>query len=344
VWFALVCAACLAGVAAYVVTRPSGAPSVSTPASTSAPVPSLAGLRSRPHVYYLSMRQAEFNRVVVGALEDPNASRVATDLACERVDFNATRGVCLVDNRLNLHPPALARIVDLDFKTLHEVPLPGFPSRTRISPDGRYAAATVFVEGENYDGIDFSTRTIVFELETGRAVGDLEQFTTIKDGKPIKAADFNFWGMTFERDSNRFYATLGTGRIRYLVRGDLAKRQVEVLRAGVECPSLSPDGRHIAFKSRIADGREWRLHVLDVASLRDWPIAAETRHIDDQVAWLDNEHVLYRYLDNRGLPEVAANVFAAPIAEGAAGAPRLVVRAASSPAVVRPDAVPGVGR
>src|SRR5262249_48632838 len=125
---------------------------------------------------------------------------------------------------------------------------------------------------------------------------DLEQFAVLRDGQPIQAADFNFWGVTFARDSNRFYATLGTGGHRYLVEGDIAARRVRVLTDGVECPSLSPDNARLAFKKRTSEGRDflgsWRLTVLDLATLAETPLA-EAGSVDDQPEWLDDGHVLY---------------------------------------------------
>ena len=90
---------------------------------------------------------------------------------------------------------------------------------------------------------------------------------------------------------------------------------------GVECPSLSPDGRRIAFKSRR--GNQWRLHVLDLETRRRTALA-ETRSVDDQVEWLDEGRILY------GLE---GNIWVVP-ADGS-GAPRVYVRNALSPAVVR---------
>jgi len=66
------------------------------------------------------------------------------------------------------------------------------------------------------------------------------------DGKRFAAADFNFWGVTFARESNTFYA-LQTACKTYLVRGDLGLRKLTVLHENVECPSLSPDNRLIAY-------------------------------------------------------------------------------------------------
>jgi hypothetical protein len=166
-------------------------------------------------------------------------------------------------------------------------------------------------------------------------VAELEQFTTRRDGTPFSAVDFNFWGVTFTSDPNRFYATLATAGKTYLVAGDLARRQFDVLRENVECPSLSPDERHLAFKSRLRNGTDWRLHVLELASMKEWPVSGEARSIDDQVEWLDNEHVLYQFMEERGLPEDAVNIWVSPIARGQAEAPRIFIRSASSPAVVR---------
>jgi hypothetical protein len=57
-------------------------------------------------------------------------------------------------------------------------------------------------------------------MASGEVLTDLEHFTTWKDGARFHAADFNFWGVTFSRDSNMFYASLGTKGTTYLVRGD----------------------------------------------------------------------------------------------------------------------------
>ena len=97
--------------------------------------------------------------------------------------------------------------------------------------------------------------------------------------------------MTFARDGNRFFATLRTAGINYLIEGNVDARTAKVLREGVECPSLSPDNSRIAFKSRLGPSR-WRLHVLDVATLKDAPLA-ETRSVDDQPEWIDDQAVAY---------------------------------------------------
>lgn len=253
--------------------------------------------------------------------------RRSGDLACERVYYAGGRGLCMgvapsgVDYR--------TQVFDSQLRPVDEIALTGFPSRARVSADGRYGATTVFVSGDSYlqSPTAFSTRTVIIDLDSGDRVGQLEQFDVTKDGKPFDAVDFNFWGVTFvPGDSNRYYATLGTAGSHYLVEGDVAARSMRVLRDGVECPSLSPNGKQIVYKSRLGDGEHWRLRVLDVATLADHAVA-ETRSIDDQVEWLDDQTLAYAY---------GNNLYTVPADGG--GEPQLLVRNASSP--VRLDAGP----
>jgi hypothetical protein len=256
----------------------------------------------------------------VFVVEGGKVVRRSQELACERVYFAAGRGICMgvapsgVDYR--------AIVFDNDFEPIHEITLLGLPSRARVSADGRYGAMTVFVAGDSYlsSPTAFSTRTTLLDMRKGEQIGQLEQFAVRKDGRPFDAVDFNFWGVTFDpADSNRFYATLATGPHHYLVEGDVDAKSLRVLRDGVECPSLSPDGSQIAFKSRIGSEDRWRIHVLDVATLKDHPVA-EHRSIDDQVEWLDNRTLVY---------SEGENVYTTP-ADGS-GEPQLLVKDATSP-------------
>jgi hypothetical protein len=273
-------------------------------------------------------------RLGVVALAEADPPSTVTPLRCERLHFSVDRGVCLTAER-GFFARYGAVIFDGDFRPRHQLRLAGVPSRVRVAPDGRHAAITVFVTGHSYAASNFSTRTSFVDLRTGDfAVEDMESFTVQRDGHPFKAVDFNFWGVTFARDGNRFYATLGTGGHTYLIEGDLARREARVLRPGVECPALSPDNTRLAFKKRtggVVTAVAWRLSVLDLRTDREWELA-ETRSVDDQVEWLDDEHVLYSLLTSP-LRAVVTDVWSVPSDGG--GAPQLLVPGAASPVVVR---------
>jgi hypothetical protein len=241
------------------------------------------------------------------------------ELACARVYFAGGRGLCLA--AVEGGPGYEATIFDSSLRALRRVPLAGLPSRARVSSDGRHGAATAFVDGHAYESpAGFSTVTTIFDMHTGAELGNLEEFAVTKDGRPFDAVDFNFWGVTFERaNSDRFYATLHTGSHYYLVEGSVWRRAMRVLRDGVECPSISPDGTRIAFKSRIGDGDRWRLKVLDLDTLKAHAVA-ERASFDDQAEWLDASTLVY---------SDRFDVYTVPA--GGGGSRRLVVHDATSP-------------
>jgi hypothetical protein len=230
-----------------------------------------------------------------------------------------------------------AELFDRAFQSHQRVPLTGVPSRARVAPDATVVATTNFVNGDSYAAGGFSTRTLLIDAATGAVRDNLEVYEIRKDGARLKAADFNFWGVTFAREHGRFYATLGTAGETYLIAGDFEKKRADVIRAGVECPSLSPDNRRVAFKKRLPGIRlVWQINVLDLASGAVVPIA-ETRSVDDQVEWLDDHTILYA-LPSGGKAQPTMDVWAA--AADGSGAPRLLLAKADSPSVVRPPSVP----
>jgi hypothetical protein len=255
---------------------------------------------------------------------DPSHPRRRSDhgLECERIALGGGRGLCLYLARSGVD--YRASILDSRFHVRHRLSLEGVPSRARVSPDGRYGATTTFTTGDSYtEAGGFSTRTNLLDMATGHIIADLESFTVVQDGHTLHAPDFNFWGVSFTRaDSDRFYATLGTGTHHYLVRGSVRGRRLEILRDAVECPAVSPDGRRIAYKRPLGGGR-WRLAVLDLATLRSHDLA-ETRSIDDQSEWLDPRHI--GYSDGHDVWAVDAD---------GSGQPVRLVRGAQSPISVR---------
>jgi hypothetical protein len=266
-----------------------------------------------------------YGRVALVPLSDPDGPRALTGISCERVYMVEAGGFCLSADR-DVVTTYRASILGRDLHPVRDVKITGSPSRARLSPDGSLAASTVFVAGHSYQDGGFSTATEVVQTTTGRSLGNLESFRVVREGAGYRATDRNFWGVTFADDTT-FYATMGTGGRTYLTRGDLHNRELTVLRENAECPSLSPDGRHLVYKKRYGPltTLRWRFTVLDLASGTETPLPEE-RSIDDQVAWLDNQHVLYAV--PRGQTG-RSDVWVSPLA---GGSPRLLVPDAESPA------------
>jgi hypothetical protein len=265
-----------------------------------------------------------YGRVFVTRAGRPRAARVLTGLSCERIAFAGGSGICLTLRRKFPVRTYAARLFDARGHVRADVGIQGYPSRARVSPGGRFAASTSFVSGDSYATPGaFSTRTVIYDAVRGRALADLERFTISLGGRAIHRPDFNFWGVTFEGDDGRFYATLATGSHHYLVHGDVRTRTATVLRDGVECPSLSPDGRRLVFKARVGDPFRWRFHVLDLRTGRVTALP-ETHSVDDQAEWLDDRTVAYN----------VDETVVAVRADGSAR-PHLLYGAANSPAVVR---------
>ncbi|MFF3312224.1 TolB family protein [Streptomyces sp. NPDC002952] len=258
---------------------------------------------------------------------DPSGPRTASGVKCLRFHAAAGTGVCLQAVHGPVQDTYRAVVLDAGLHVRARYDVPGIPSRARVSPSGRFAAWTAFVGGDSYAGTDFSTRAAIVDTRTGRFTPSLETFRVVRDGRPYRAADVNFWGVTFAADDRHFYATLATRGKTYLVRGDLRTRTVTTVRTNVECPSLSPDGTRIAFKKRVAGlpaDAPWRLYVLDLATLRETPLA-ESRSVDDQALWRDDHTLVYSLPGDYG-----ADLYAIP--SDGTGGPRRVSTAAVSPA------------
>ncbi|HVL25260.1 MAG TPA: DUF11 domain-containing protein [Thermomicrobiales bacterium] len=312
VLFAALCAVCVlvaGGFIAWAVIRDGGAgSSVGGPIGDGGAPGSLAGVSgaSGALMFQNVVSGDYWNQVGLVPMGHPEGSRSMMPLRCRRVHFAAGRGLCLAEGN---GPPGTyaAYIFDSDLRVTGDVDLAGLPSRTRVSPDARYGATTAFVSGHSYAEEGYSTQTLLIDLANGKELANLEEFTAYRNGEAFANEDFNYWGVTFTEDSNRFYASLGTGGKTYLVQGDIAERTVEVLRENVECPSISPDNTRIAFKKKVGGdlaGPIWRFHVLDLATMAETPLA-ETRSIDDQIMWLDNDEVLYG--DGQDTWEMAAD-------------------------------------
>ncbi|GAA1712196.1 TolB-like translocation protein [Fodinicola feengrottensis] len=261
----------------------------------------------------------------------PRSGRAFTADRCARAYAAAGSGVCLRPSTENPGGYEIA-LLGPDAAARRAIPMNGIPSRARVSASGRMVSWTTFVAGDSYTGTSqFSTRSGILDTTADVLAGTLETFTLTMNGRPYEATDLNYWGVTFTRDDNHFYATAGTGGKRYLVEGDFARRTFRTLRENVECPSLSPDGTRIAYKKRVSSDptQPWRFAVLDLATMRE-TLLAEPRSVDDQPAWLDSHTVMY------GVRRDArhADVWAVP-ADGT-GRPGLLIPDAESPAALSP--------
>jgi len=263
-------------------------------------------------------------QVALEAVGVRTADPTLSALGCARVYFAAARGLCVAPSK-RFTTGWRAEVFGTDLRVHRTLELAGLPSRARISPDGRYGSVTMFVAGHSYAAAGtFSTQTTLIDLARGRKIADIEDFTVTRGGRQVTAIDVNYWGVTFARDGDVFYATLATGGKTYLIKGSVSGRTAQVIHENVECPSLSPDGTRVAYKKRTgSDSRPWRLTVLDLATMRETPLA-EQRSVDDQAEWLDDGHVLY------GLDGA---VWSVP-ADGR-GQPSRFLAGADSPAVVR---------
>ena len=289
-----------------------------------------SGLFRSPHIIFRSLLPGpDQGRIAYAPASAPTADRKLAGPRCVRVAAAAASAICLRTGNNPVQPYEAVRL-DSGLRELSDEPLSGVPSRARVAPDGRHFATTVFVNGHNYISLGFSTETIVYDAN-GRTVGNLEDFTFTVNGRADRSVDRNVWGVTFTTDSRLFFVTVAAAGRTYLARGDLEARTLTALQENAECPSLSPDQRTVVYKKRISPTADqaWRFHALDLTTGRERALG-ETRSIDDQVAWLDNQHIVY------AAPKVAdgrtgADIWTAPL-DG--GAPRLLIADADSPTVV----------
>ncbi|WP_138413540.1 TolB family protein [Sinomonas gamaensis] len=261
----------------------------------------------------------------------PQSPRTLTPQACDRVYAAAGERICL-RTKLGLENTTDEQILDADWHPLRTRTLTGLPSRARLSADGQFAASTVFVSGHAYTG-GFSTSTEI-SATGGESFGNLEDYTLEVPGATLTPQERNVWGVTFAKDGDTFYATVGSADRNWLVRGSIGKRMLTAIHAGVECPSLSPDGTRIAFKIKSPDPNLPQVRLLAVLELRTDQVTrlGEGRSVDDQAEWLDDSTLLYGMA--RGAPVGDSDIWSIP-ADGS-GNPSLFIQHASSPSVLRP--------
>ncbi|WP_411701300.1 TolB family protein [Conyzicola sp.] len=317
----------LGGAAAYCVVAISGYQARSAAALRS--TATLASSFDGDRVAFIDTRpDAAYGLVASVDAVEPEGDREVTSVACDRVYATTDLSMCLRIDR-GIVTTFSANLLEARGDARQSWPLPGIPSRTRISPSGELVAFTSFVTGESYGSVAFSTATRIVAAD-GTDHGNLEEFALIVDGAAVTAADRNFWGVTFA-DDTVFYATATSGGSTWLVRGDLAARTLTSVAPAVECPSLSPDGTRIAFKQkRPGDSASWAAAVMQLSTGKVTTMP-DRNSVDDQIEWLDDDTLLYALPreDAPGDSDVWATA-----ADGS-GSPRVFIEHAFSPSVVR---------
>ena len=273
---------------------------------------------------------AGYGLVASVPLSDPSAARAVTTQACDRVYATNDYQMCLHVDR-GVVTTFNATLFDPSWKALKTWPLPGIPSRTRISADSKLVAQTSFITGSSYGTVGFSTQTTIAST-AGKDYGDIENFAFTVDGAAVTASDRNFWGVTFASDDNTFYATGASAGHTWLVRGDLAARTLTAIHETAECPSLSPDSTRVAYKKNVSTTGTpyWTPAVFDLASGTETVLPVKD-NVDDQALWLNDSTLLYG-LPN---PKVVGDSNVWSVSADGKSAPKVFLAHAWSPSVVR---------
>ncbi|NEA31439.1 PD40 domain-containing protein [Streptomyces sp. SID13031] len=305
----------------YVVQARGGGPTVNARPVVSGQLTLAPG-----NLYFRNLAEGpDQGKLAAVSVADPDGPRQVGDLHCDR--FATARGtsICLRTKPGSLPPYTEMLVLGPELAIKHQETLPGTPSRARVSPDGKIVNWTLFVSGDSYSATGFSTRSGLYQVDSGQLVKSIEELPVFVDGKRYFASDVNYWGITFAADGNRFYVTLGSKGKTYLIEADFREYQGEAILQNVECPSLSPDGRRIAYKQKKPDGN-WRLAVLDLAT-RHVTHPAETRSVDDQPLWRNATTLLYTLRRDTN----TSDIWSTPTTP--TGTPTLLIPDAASPAL-----------
>ena len=218
--FAVLAAACVLAGAVTIAIGLRARDSLATAASPGATV-ALAAARAAKRPTVVFRDAAHHGQLAIAAAGRPSAAPTPSALRCDRVYFAAGRGHLPGPRRL---PGAATRPRSSAPTCASAHSLPGRPGY-RAARGSRRTAATArsttlrhrpLVRG----GGQFSTQTTIIDLAAGR--GDRRPRAVHRRRATAgrsTAVDFNFWGVTFARDSDRFYATLATGGKTYLSQG-----------------------------------------------------------------------------------------------------------------------------
>ncbi len=212
------------------------------------------------------------------------------NIRCERFHAADDNGLCLWRSGINSFK---ATLYDFSEGTEEEVLTWGIrlPSRARVSRDGSFASYTVFAEGSGYQDVSgFVTIAELFDTSNPEERFNLFQFDhSEEDAEYFDDINSNFWGVTWGR-AGEFYATWGNGEETRVIKGNFDDKTIEILDLVGSCPSLSGDGNTLVYKKLVDE--EFFLVSYDLESGEE-TFLNETRPVDDQVEWLDDNTIGY---------------------------------------------------
>ena len=233
------------------------------------------------------------------------ASRRRTAFRCERIHAN-TQGLwaCLsrwmplsVGGKQRVLGAPQVHVVNAQGDIVHSSLAGGTtPSRVQVSPNGQWVASTSFILGNSYGGkggLHFSTDTRMTRVGHASSSLLLQNFQVHKAGQVIRSPNLQFWGVTFSPlNPDEFYVTIYINDARHIARGSIKNQSVDIVLTGYECPSFSPNGKHLAMKRSSKEGAQHPsvLHLADM-KITDFQHA---NFRDDQIAWLDHQHIMFR--------------------------------------------------
>lgn len=281
-----------------------------------------------PFVIFRALAPREsYGRVALLELR-PAAEPLVSSLSCLRLHYAGGRGLCATQRTRAGEIVNVVHLFDRALERRGEVVLDGIPTRLRVAPNGLFGAVTTYSEEETPEYERLATRTRIIDMQTGRQVADLRDFRLENSNLPAISGPRDFSSVAFERDGDRFFATLATDEERYLVAGSLREQRVTALRGGVANEALSPNGDRLAVKRLLPERGFWQLAVIDLRTWTERDLRQGPRSVDDQVEWLDDDHVMYHDVDGE-----STALWALPV-DGING-PRVLVKGAYAGAVQR---------
>ena len=255
--------------------------------------------------YVVRASDREYQRVdqlVVSKRDHKVLSRTPTRFGCDRVYESQEKLWCftrITPGKPRYYTDPTGYLFDLKSEATPKASfkVKGIVSRARIAGDGRFAAGTAFTTGHSYMGVGgthFSTATFIATLSDPTDAQNIQTWAVSHQGKPVISADLNLWGVTFDpANSDHFLVTVYFDGQPYLGEGNISTKSIRVLKQGIECPSYSPDGKRIAYKSRTGPTR-WSPAVMDLESGKSTVHEHISESVDDQIEWLDDKTLVFQ--------------------------------------------------